>query len=255
MVISGLTDGHLARDRRRRGHAQRTVLEPVIRLGVTGLSRAGKTVFITALVANLLNRGRMPQLQAPPRGGSQAVWLQPQPDDTLPRFDYRGAPGRPDRRQPRWPASTRAISELRLSFRVQPVGPVLVVLAGPRTVHLDIVDYPGEWLLDLALLDKTYADWSRHADPLPNAPRPPISGPGPGRGWRAAAGRGARAGAGRGLHRLPSPPPAMRVFDVHAGPVPPARRSGRLARPDLRAPAEARPTPRGQPLARDGAAV
>jgi predicted YcjX-like family ATPase len=27
----------------------------VIRLGVTGLSRAGKTVFITSLVANLLN--------------------------------------------------------------------------------------------------------------------------------------------------------------------------------------------------------
>ena len=27
--------------------------EPVLRLGVTGLSRAGKTVFITALVHNL----------------------------------------------------------------------------------------------------------------------------------------------------------------------------------------------------------
>ena len=35
--------------------------EPVIRLGVTGLSRAGKTVFITSLVANLLDRARMPQ--------------------------------------------------------------------------------------------------------------------------------------------------------------------------------------------------
>jgi len=27
-------------------------------------------------------------------------------------------------------------------------------------VHLDIVDYPGEWLLDLALLDKSFAEWS-----------------------------------------------------------------------------------------------
>lgn len=33
-------------------------------------------------------------------------------------------------------------------------------LSGPRTVHLDIVDYPGEWLLDLGLLDQSYADWS-----------------------------------------------------------------------------------------------
>ena len=36
------------------------MFEPVIRLGVTGLSRAGKTVFITGLVANLIARGRMP---------------------------------------------------------------------------------------------------------------------------------------------------------------------------------------------------
>ena len=28
--------------------------DPVVRLGVTGLSRAGKTVFITALVHNLM---------------------------------------------------------------------------------------------------------------------------------------------------------------------------------------------------------
>ena len=38
--------------------------DPVIRLGVTGLSRAGKTVFITSLVANLLDRGRMAALRA-----------------------------------------------------------------------------------------------------------------------------------------------------------------------------------------------
>ena len=34
---------------------------------------------------------------------------------------------------------------------------------GPRTVHLDIVDYPGEWLLDLALLDQDFGQWSRQA--------------------------------------------------------------------------------------------
>ena len=62
--------------------------EPVLRLGVTGLSRAGKTVFITGLVANLLDRGRMPQLRANAQGRIEAVYLQPQPDDTLPRFAY-----------------------------------------------------------------------------------------------------------------------------------------------------------------------
>ncbi|HMB48851.1 MAG TPA: YcjX family protein, partial [Afifellaceae bacterium] len=32
---------------------------PSLRLGVTGLSRAGKTVFITALVHNLIYGGRL----------------------------------------------------------------------------------------------------------------------------------------------------------------------------------------------------
>ncbi|WP_369673744.1 YcjX family protein, partial [Enterococcus faecium] len=29
-----------------------------------------------------------------------------------------------------------------------------------RTLTLDIVDYPGEWLLDLPLLQKNFAQWS-----------------------------------------------------------------------------------------------
>ncbi|HBF32014.1 YcjX family protein, partial [Rhizobium sp.] len=36
------------------------LLYPSIRLGVTGLSRAGKTVFISSLVHNLLHGGRLP---------------------------------------------------------------------------------------------------------------------------------------------------------------------------------------------------
>lgn len=134
--------------------------DTVIRLGVTGLSRAGKTVFITSLVANLMDRGRMPGLRAASSGAIRAAWLQPQPDDTLPRFryeDHLAALTAPD---PRWPEGTRRVSQLRLSLKVQPAG-FLSGLQGPRTVHLDIVDYPGEWLLDLGLMDKDFATWSR----------------------------------------------------------------------------------------------
>jgi len=135
------------------------LFEPVVRLGVTGLSRAGKTVFITSLVANLLNRARMPQLVAAADGAIRTAYLQPQPDDTLPRFDYESHLADLTGPIPRWPDSTRAISQLRLSLRVQPTG-LIAGLRGPRTVHLDIVDYPGEWLLDLALMDKSFAEWS-----------------------------------------------------------------------------------------------
>ncbi|MBE2274990.1 MAG: YcjX family protein [Rhodobacteraceae bacterium] len=135
------------------------LFEPVLRLGVTGLSRAGKTVFITSLVANLLNRGRMPQLSAQREGRIETVYLQPQPDDTLPRFDYEGHMAALTGDDPHWPESTRSISELRLSFRTRPSG-WFGGLRGPRVLHLDIVDYPGEWLLDLSLMEKSYSDWS-----------------------------------------------------------------------------------------------
>ncbi len=140
--------------------AHEALFEPVVRLGVTGLSRAGKTVFITSLVANLLNRGRMGQLVVAAEGRIEAAFLQPQPDDTVPRFDFETHLAALTGPEPHWPDSTRAISELRLSFRVRPGG-LLSGLRRPRIVHLDIVDYPGEWLLDLALLDQSYATWSR----------------------------------------------------------------------------------------------
>ena len=133
-----------------------------IRLGVTGLSRAGKTVFITSLVANLLNRGRMPGLSGVSDGAIRAAYLQPQPDDTLPRFDFETHLDAMTGATPHWPESTRAISELRLSMKVQPGG-LLGGVRGPRTLHLDIVDYPGEWLLDLGLLEKSFVDWSENA--------------------------------------------------------------------------------------------
>ncbi len=160
-MLGGLTDGLSRGVETAMAGVSEALFEPVIRLGVTGLSRAGKTVFITSLVANLLDRGRMPQFSAAPR--IETAFLQPQPDDTLPRFDYETHLAALTGAAPHWPASTRAISELRLSLRVQPsgfFGGLVGGLTGPRTIHLDIIDYPGEWLLDLGLMGKTYADWS-----------------------------------------------------------------------------------------------
>ena len=157
MVLSAITDGITRQIEGAMASVSGAFFEPTLRLGVTGLSRSGKTVFITGLVANLLNRGRMPQLGAAHR--IEAVHLQPQPDLTLPRFDYETHLAAMTGDDPRWPQSTRAVSELRLSFRLAPYG-LFSSLSGPRTLHLDIVDYPGEWLLDLALIGKSYTDWS-----------------------------------------------------------------------------------------------
>ena len=159
MVITSLADTVLRQIETVQDTVTETLFEPVIRVGVTGLARSGKTVFITSLIANLLDRGRMPHLVAAAEGRIEAAFLQPQPDDTVPRFDFESHLAQLTAREPSWPESTRAISELRLSLRVRRAG-LLSGLQGPRTIHVDIVDYPGEWLLDLALLDKDYATWS-----------------------------------------------------------------------------------------------
>ena len=146
-----------------------TLFEPVIRLGVTGLSRSGKTVFVTSLVANLLDRGRMPQLQAAQQGRIVAAFLQPQPNDIVPRFEYETHLAAMTGPKPFWPQSTRSISQLRLSLKVAPAG-LLSGFQSPKTIHIDIVDYPGEWLLDLPLMQQNYAQWSKSALELAQNP-------------------------------------------------------------------------------------
>lgn len=129
------------------------VLHPTVRLGVTGLSRAGKTVFITALVHALTHGGRLPVFEALATGRVARARLEPQPDDAVPRFDYE-AHVRALTVDRRWPQSTKRISELRLVIEYQSRN------GAARTLTLDIVDYPGEWLLDLPLLERSYEQWA-----------------------------------------------------------------------------------------------
>ncbi|MFA6267893.1 MAG: YcjX family protein [Pseudolabrys sp.] len=138
-------------------------------LAVTGLSRAGKTVFITSLVHNLLsalhNPNRMPLLRAVGDGRLLAARLEAAGAHTLPRFPYaaniEAMAGTPSV----WPEPTADISEIGIDIRFAPtgfVGQLLGQISGQAaTLKLRIVDYPGEWLLDLPLLTQSYAEWSR----------------------------------------------------------------------------------------------
>lgn len=143
---------------------------PSIRLGVTGLARAGKTVFITALIRNLTDGGRLPFFAPHAEGRIQRAYLQPQPDDDVPRFDYEAHLSALMGDPPRWPDSTRHISELRVTVEYTPGNMLWRAMTAGR-LHIDIVDYPGEWLLDLGLLDQSYEEWSRESIAL--ASRPP----------------------------------------------------------------------------------
>lgn len=143
-------------------------VNPNIRLGVTGLSRSGKTVFITALIHNMLHQGRLPQFSAQAEGRIARAYLQPQPDDTIPRFAYEDHIERlVDKME--WPRSTSRISQFRLTIEYESANFLSRAVGGGR-LNIDIVDYPGEWLLDLPLLAKDYQTWSKEALELARLP-------------------------------------------------------------------------------------
>ena len=133
-----------------------------IRIGVTGLARAGKTAFLTSVAANLLALGAgrpvLPALATRLRGRLPAIAVAPAGASSVPRFDYAAHLAALTRDPPAWPDNTNAVSILALDITV-PRGGFGAVLPAQR-VRLEFLDYPGEWLLDLPLLRTAYADWS-----------------------------------------------------------------------------------------------
>ncbi|MEX0409138.1 YcjX family protein [Aquibium sp. LZ166] len=144
------------------------LVNPSIRIGVTGLSRAGKTVFISAFVHNLIHGGRLPMFEAQKSGRIARAYLEEQPDDAVPRFQYEDhidalVSGRT------WPDSTRAVSELRLTVDYESASAWGRMFSRGR-LSVDIVDYPGEWLLDLPLLGKNFSTFSAESFQLAALP-------------------------------------------------------------------------------------
>ncbi|SEE88137.1 hypothetical protein SAMN05444161_7618 [Rhizobiales bacterium GAS191] len=131
---------------------------PRLRLGVTGLSRAGKTIFITAFVQALVAGGRLPMFAAQAQGRIRRIGLTLQPDDAVPRFAYEENLLAMSGAERRWPDSTRRISELSIEIEYESN---LSWFGGARRLTVDIVDYPGEWLLDLPLIEQSYAEFCR----------------------------------------------------------------------------------------------
>jgi predicted YcjX-like family ATPase len=159
--LSDITDA-TAEALRKTGLGIADLATPTLRLGVTGLARSGKTVFITALVRNLIAGGRLPYFSAMAQARITRAYLEPQPDDRLARFPYEEHLSELARDPPEWPDSTRTISQLRLTVEYEPASALHRLLL-PGRLHVDIVDYPGEWLLDLPLLDLDFTAWSQRS--------------------------------------------------------------------------------------------
>ncbi|MGN2670621.1 YcjX family protein [Aliivibrio fischeri] len=135
-----------------------------VKLAVTGLSRAGKTAFITSLVNQCLHAStsdKLPLLSASREGRMIGAKRVPQSNLSIPSFTYDDGMDSLLSDPPTWPEPTRDVSELRLAIKFKPKSGVLKHFQDSATLFVDIVDYPGEWLLDLPLLDMDYLAWSK----------------------------------------------------------------------------------------------
>lgn len=128
--------------------------KPVIRIGVTGLSQAGKSTLITTII-NHLENVRRGSLTGVPSLASliHGHWLR----DTPRAFDYDAGLTALTSHPPRWPKSTTDWSVARIELTYDRPWHDFK----PRKQLIELVDYPGEWLLDLQLLEWSYADFCR----------------------------------------------------------------------------------------------
>ncbi|WGE43184.1 YcjX family protein [Actinobacillus equuli] len=141
-------------------------LDNHLRLAVTGLSRSGKTAFITSFVDQLLHinkdsHAHVNLFGAARNGQILSVKRVEQGDLTIPRFEYDKNRQCLENDPPVWAPSTTGISEIRLAIRYQRQDGLIKHLKETGTLYLDIFDYPGEWLLDLPLLSQSFKQWSQ----------------------------------------------------------------------------------------------
>jgi predicted YcjX-like family ATPase len=147
-----------------------------IRICVTGLSRSGKTVFITALV-DALHKARLaprafPQWKAVASGRLRGASLQPNVSGLqhLDAFPYHQNLRDLTGDTPRWPESTEKTRAITIKVTTADQQGVFGktmnwVMRQPDSETLaqktvTIVDYPGEWVLDLPLLEQSFDTWS-----------------------------------------------------------------------------------------------
>ncbi|KZN37520.1 YcjX family protein [Pseudoalteromonas luteoviolacea] len=139
-------------------------LDQHIKLAVTGFSGSGKTAFITALVKHLTtqaNSQNLPFFEVVREQRLIACKLVPQKALDIPTFDYVSAARCLLAEEPIWPPSTERINTLTLALKFQSNSGVRQHFSADHTVYLELIDYPGEWLMDLPMLNMNYEQWSR----------------------------------------------------------------------------------------------
>ncbi len=145
------------------------LLDRKLTIGLTGLSKSGKSTLITSLINQLVHhdKSKIPGF-SPVRGGELlGVRILPLKDKNLAPFPYEKARNNLCEPNPAWPDSTKDISgcllELRLTRKPRAIN---LFKRKNFSLYLELRDYPGEWLLDLPLRDMSFSRWSAQCHAL-----------------------------------------------------------------------------------------
>lgn len=111
-----------------------------IKIAITGLSRAGKSVFITSFLDELINSKAFQAKLNPPK-----LFMK--------RFDYYHYV-KQIKKENIWCDTTKDIT--CASVRVEKTHKFLP----PTSYNIELYDYPGEWLMDLIMLKYDFDTWS-----------------------------------------------------------------------------------------------
>ncbi|HIO71098.1 MAG TPA: hypothetical protein EYG60_04125 [Campylobacterales bacterium] len=122
-----------------------------IRLAVTGLSRSGKTVFITSFINQLIS-GKKIESVMEKRGKRFIAKIAPKPK----QFDYFSIVDNFRNTIPKWPRSTSSISKIDIRLEVKSNNKLLP----NKFIDIEIIDYPGEWILDIGMAYMDFDEWS-----------------------------------------------------------------------------------------------
>ncbi|PCJ18741.1 MAG: hypothetical protein COB02_09925 [Candidatus Cloacimonadota bacterium] len=135
-----------------------------IHFGITGLRQSGKTVFISAILNQLLHEKKISNFF--PKGNREFSAISAPLPPHLPEFplyqNIEAIKGKENLKVlPKFPESTDCISYYDIDLKFvsnsffQNFG-----LNRKTNLKLRFVDYPGEWLLDLNLRNTSHFDWS-----------------------------------------------------------------------------------------------
>ena len=127
-----------------------------IRVAVTGLSRSGKTVFLTSFINQLLANDKLTYLNEKLQRPFTAKLLPP--DTHYARFDYYAKLRGFRLTKPSWPEPTKQVSKTTLQLEIKSEYAFLE----NQIINIELIDYPGEWLLDLSMLEFDFQAWSDH---------------------------------------------------------------------------------------------